>query len=135
MKRGPVSVSYTTDLSAVRAVVHRYAVAAGLSDARAIDLVLAVSEVAANTVRHARSGGRLEIWQGTGEIVCRLSDGGTIADPLAGRRQPSLDDLSGHGLWIVHQVCDKVEIRSGAAGTTIALHMALHAGDGPRHAP
>ncbi|HLI40528.1 MAG TPA: ATP-binding protein [Streptosporangiaceae bacterium] len=133
--RGPVSVSYTTDLSAVRAVVHRYAVAAGLSEARAIDLVLAVSEVAANTVRHAGSAGRLEIWQGTDEIVCRLSDRGVIADPLAGRRRPSLDDLGGHGLWLVYQVCDKVELCSGAAGTTIALHMALAAEGGPRHAP
>jgi anti-sigma regulatory factor (Ser/Thr protein kinase) len=127
-QRGPVSFSYTADLSAVRAVVHRHAVTAGLSETRALDLVIAVSEVAANTVRHAKTPGNLEIWYDADEIVCELSDGGTITDPLAGRRRPSLDDLGGHGLWIVHQVCDTVEIRSDGAGTTITLHMALGAG-------
>ena len=56
-----MSYRYTTDLAAVRAVVHRYAIAAGLPESRAIDLVLAVSEVAANTVRHAKSPGSLKI--------------------------------------------------------------------------
>ena len=51
----PVSYTYTTDLAAIRAVVHRYAIQAGLTEARAIDLTLAVSEVAANTVKHAKS--------------------------------------------------------------------------------
>jgi hypothetical protein len=61
----PMSYTYTTDLAAIRAVVHRYAITAGLSEARAIDLVLAVSEVAANTVRHAKSPGSLQIWYDT----------------------------------------------------------------------
>ncbi len=56
----PVSYTYTTDLAVIRAIVHRYAVMAGLTEARAIDLVLAVSEVAANTVRHAKSPGTLQ---------------------------------------------------------------------------
>ena len=41
----PMSYTYTTDLAAIRAVVHRYAIQAGLTEARAIDLTLAVSEV------------------------------------------------------------------------------------------
>jgi hypothetical protein len=39
-----MSYSYTTDLAAIRAVVHRYAIQAGLTEACAIDLTLAVSE-------------------------------------------------------------------------------------------
>jgi len=121
----PMSYTYTTDLAAIRAVVHRYAVKAGLSEARAIDLVLAVSEVAANTVRHAKSPGSLQIWYGTKEIVCQIQDEGTITDPLAGRRRPSLEARGGHGLWIVNEVCDQVEIASDKTGTTIRLHMDL----------
>ncbi len=49
-----MSYTYTTDLAAIRAVVHRYAIQAGLTEARAIDLTLAVSEVAANTIKHAK---------------------------------------------------------------------------------
>jgi len=121
----PMSYTYTTDLAAIRAVVHRYAVKAGLSEARAIDLVLAVSEVAANTVRHAKSPGSLQIWYDTKEIVCQIQDEGTITDPLAGRRRPSLQARGGHGLWIVNEVCDQVEIASDETGTTIRLHMEL----------
>ena len=122
---GAMSYAYTTDLAAVRAVVYRYARQAGLTESRAIDLVLAVSEVAANTVRHAKSPGSLKIWYDTEEIVCQIQDQGTITDPLAGRRQPSLEAMGGHGLWIVNQVCDEVEMRSDETGTTIRLHMDL----------
>ena len=119
----PMSYPYTTDLAAVRAVVHRYAIKAGLSEARTIDLVLAVSEVAANTVRHAKSPGSLQIWYDTKEIICQVQDEGTISDPLAGRRRPSLEARGGHGLWIVNEVCDQVEIASDETGTTIRLRM------------
>jgi anti-sigma regulatory factor (Ser/Thr protein kinase) len=121
----PMSYTYTTDLAAIRAIVYRYAVKAGLTEARAIDLMLAVSEVAANTVRHAKSPGSLKIWYDTEEIVCQIQDDGIITDPLAGRRRPSLDAMGGHGLWIVYQVCDEVELRSDETGTTIRLHMEL----------
>jgi anti-sigma regulatory factor (Ser/Thr protein kinase) len=120
-----MSYTYTTDLAAIRAVVHRYAVKAGLTEARAIDLVLAVSEVAANTVRHARSPGSLQIWYDSEEIICQIHDEGTITDPLAGTRTPPVDALGGHGLWIVRQVCDQVEMQSDETGTTIRLHMEL----------
>jgi anti-sigma regulatory factor (Ser/Thr protein kinase) len=121
----PMSYNYTTDLAAIRAVVHRYAIQAGLTEARAIDLMLAVSEVAANTVKHAKSPGSLNIWYDAKEIVCQIHDEGVITDPQAGRREPSLDAVGGHGLWIVNQVCDQVEIQSDETGTTIRLHMNL----------
>jgi len=123
--REPMSYTYTTDLAAIRAIVHRHAVRAGLTKARAIDLVLAVNEVAANTVRHAKSRGSLKIWYDSEEIVCQIHDEGRITDPLAGTHAPSLDAMGGHGLWIVHQVCDKVDMRSDETGTTIRLHMGL----------
>jgi anti-sigma regulatory factor (Ser/Thr protein kinase) len=122
-----MSYTYTTDLAAIRAVVHGYAIKAGLTEERAIDLVLAVSEVAANTVRHAKSPGSLQIWHDAHEIVCQLHDEGKITDPLAGLRAPSLDANGGHGLWIVNEVCDRVDLRSDEAGTTIRLHMTLTA--------
>jgi anti-sigma regulatory factor (Ser/Thr protein kinase) len=120
-----MTYDYTTDLVAIRAVVHRYALLAGLPEPRATDLVLAVSEVAANTVRHAKSPGSLKIWYDSDEIVCQVHDEGVITDPLAGRRRPSLDAKGGHGLWLVNEVCDQVDMRSDETGTTIRLHMKL----------
>ena len=120
-----MSYTYTTDLAAIRAVVYRYAIQAGLTEARAIDLTLAVSEVAANTVKHAKSPGSLKIWYDAKEIVCQIHDEGIITDPMPGRREPSLDAVGGHGLWIVNQVCDQVEMTSDDTGTTVRMHMWL----------
>jgi anti-sigma regulatory factor (Ser/Thr protein kinase) len=117
--------TYRTDLSAVRAVVGERARQAGLPEARVSDLVLAVSEAAANTLRHAKSCGTLSVWCDEREIVCEIRDEGVIADPLAGYRRPPPDATGGHGLWLVRQVCDQVEIRSGPGGTTIRMHMLL----------
>ena len=46
--------TYRSDLSQVRALVRQQAMDAGLTEGRANDLVLAVSEVAANTLRHTQ---------------------------------------------------------------------------------
>ena len=118
--------TYRTDLAKVRALVLLQARAAGLGEGRASDLVLAVSEVAANTLRHTQSAGTLTIWRQRGELVCQIQDEGTITDPLAGQRRPGPDATGGHGLWLVYQVCDLVELRSDASGTTIRMHMAIN---------
>src|ERR1700745_2252052 len=55
----PMSYNYTTDLAAIRAVVHRYAIQAGLTEARAIDLTLAGSGGAGKQNKHANAPGRL----------------------------------------------------------------------------
>ena len=118
-------LTYRTDLAKVRALVLQQARAAGLTEARANDLVLAVSEVAANTLRHTGSSGTLAIWHDADEVVCEVHDEGVITDPLAGQRKPPANASGGHGLWIVYQVCDLVELTSDGTGTTVRMHMAL----------
>ncbi|HEX6452119.1 MAG TPA: ATP-binding protein [Trebonia sp.] len=128
-----MSFHYRSELPEVRAIVRSHARAAGLSQARADDLVLAVSEVAANTLRHTPGPGALSIWHDETEIVCEIRDGGVITDPMAGRRTPPPGALRGHGLWLVHQVCDLVELSSGAGGTTVRMHMSLGEDSGSPH--
>jgi anti-sigma regulatory factor (Ser/Thr protein kinase) len=118
---------YTTNLSEVRVLAETQARAAGLAEDRIVDFVIAVSEVAANTVRHARSQGSIEIWRDAGEVICEIHDDGVITDLKVGQRPPAPDASGGHGLWLVHQICDRVELSSGQNGTTIRLHMALPA--------
>ena len=48
-----------------------------------------------------------------------------IIDPQAGQRRPGPDATGGHGLWLVYQVCDLVEVRSDETGTTIRMHMGI----------
>jgi anti-sigma regulatory factor (Ser/Thr protein kinase) len=118
--------TYTTNLAEVRALAEKHARIAGLPDERVIDFVIAVSEVVANTVRHAQSPGSMEIWQRDDEIVCEIRDAGVITDPLAGRQgPPSPEATGGFGLYLVYQVCDHVDLRSDENGTVIRLHMTL----------
>jgi anti-sigma regulatory factor (Ser/Thr protein kinase) len=114
---------YSDNLRQVRMLVADCAASAGLAPGRAADLALAASEVAANTLRHAGTGGTLQVWHTSQEIVCQISDPGIIQDPLAGRHRPGA--ASGQGLWVVNQVCDLVELRSGPDGTTVRMHIRL----------
>jgi anti-sigma regulatory factor (Ser/Thr protein kinase) len=118
------TLRYETDLRPIRALVADHARRAGLPGDRTDDLVLAVSELAGNTLRHTDGGGTVHVWHTGEEVLCQIHDQGWITDPLAGRtRRPA--DERGHGLWVVNQVCDLVELRTGRAGTTVRLHMTV----------
>ena len=120
-------IAYRSRLYPVRALVGRYAERAGLPADRRADLVLAVSELTANTLAHTAGGGTAHIWTSGHEVICQVHDGGWITDPLAGRKRPP-PDSAGQGLWVVNHVSDLVEMRSGPAGTTTRLHFRLPGG-------
>jgi anti-sigma regulatory factor (Ser/Thr protein kinase) len=112
------------NLAAIREVVAAEARAAGLPPSRSDELVLAVSELAANSLEHGGGGGALKIWSEGATMVCEVTDRGHITDPLVGRRAPTPAQDRGRGLWIANQVCDLVQIRSSDRGTTVRLHVA-----------
>jgi anti-sigma regulatory factor (Ser/Thr protein kinase) len=113
------------DLRAVRMLVTAWARSAGLGEARAADAVLAVSELAANSVRYGGGRGVVRSWREPGRFVCEVRDSGRIGDPLAGRGVPLDETAGGRGLWLVNQLCDLVQIRSGESGSAVRLHLAL----------
>jgi anti-sigma regulatory factor (Ser/Thr protein kinase) len=113
------------NLPAVRAFVARLATTAGLPERRVADLVLAVSELAGNSVRHGGGRGVARVWAQDGSLVCEVADEGRILDPLAGRRRPDSEQLGGYGLWLANQLCDLVQVRTFAAGGVIRAHMRL----------
>ncbi|MBT2470663.1 sensor histidine kinase [Streptomyces sp. ISL-66] len=115
-------------LSEVREYAERWARGTALTPARRGDLVLAISEAAANSLAHGGGKGALRLWttagEGAREVVAEIRDGGRLANPLAGRRRPSLASAhGGRGLWMIHQLCDLVEIRAADSGFTLRLHM------------
>ena len=117
------TLAYETSLRETRALVASHGAALGMADERITNLVIAAGDLTANTLRHTSAGGRLWVWHTGEEIICQVQDQGWITDPLAGRQHHSPED-SGHGLWVVNQMCDLVEIRtSQATGTIIRLHM------------
>jgi anti-sigma regulatory factor (Ser/Thr protein kinase) len=111
------------DLTRVRHFVRRFAADVGLSPRRTHDLVLAVNEIATNTILYTPDAGTLRIWSEPTALVCEIRDAGHITDALAGRRSPVDSADHGRGLWMANQLCDLVQLRSSAAGTTIRLHV------------
>jgi anti-sigma regulatory factor (Ser/Thr protein kinase) len=121
---GAEVLRYRAGLAGVRDFTAARARRAGLPPNRVNDLVIAVAELAANTLAHTSGPGTLTLWVTDDEVICQVQDQGQITDPLAGRVRPSPDAPGGgRGLWVVHEVCDRVEIRTGQAGTTVRVYM------------
>jgi anti-sigma regulatory factor (Ser/Thr protein kinase) len=89
------------------------------------DLLIAISEAAANSIAHSGGDGTLRLWTEGDRLVTEVHDGGELPNPMVGRTRPTLDSATGgRGLWIIQQVCDLVEIRTGAGSLTVRMHMA-----------
>ena len=126
---GAEMLRYESSLSSVRSFTASRARRAGLPPDRAEDLVIAIAELAANTLAHTSGHGEVTFWVTADEVVCQVQDQGEISDPLAGQARPAPDAPGGgRGLWLVREVCDHVDIRTGQAGTTVRVHMRRGAG-------
>jgi anti-sigma regulatory factor (Ser/Thr protein kinase) len=113
------------ELVLVREFLAQRAAAAGFSRRRLDDLVLAVDELATNSLRYARGEGSLRTWRENGSLLVEIADSGHIADPLAGRDLPGPDEVGGRGLYLVNQLCDLVQLRSSPEGSVVRIHMHL----------
>jgi anti-sigma regulatory factor (Ser/Thr protein kinase) len=124
----PAELDFTwDDLALVRRLVGDLAREAGIAGARRADLVLAIHELATNSVRHGGGRGRLRVWRENGTLLCEVADAGHIADPLAGRERSPHGHGGGRGLWLVNQLCDLVQLRSSASGNVVRVHMSVPA--------
>jgi anti-sigma regulatory factor (Ser/Thr protein kinase) len=110
-------------LSSLRTLVRGEAESAGFKRSRAEDFALAVSEAAANSVRHAGGHGTLLLWREPAAFVAELRDAGSIDDPMVGRVEPAAHPDGGQGLWLANHLCDLVQVRSFPDGTRVRLHI------------
>jgi anti-sigma regulatory factor (Ser/Thr protein kinase) len=111
-----------SSLPLVRWVVRTILGNAGVDGDATDDFVLSINELAENSVCHASGGGLLRIWNDGEHAVAEVSDDGRLDDPLVGRRRPAAADQRGRGLWLVHQLCDLVQVRSSDRGTTVRAY-------------
>jgi anti-sigma regulatory factor (Ser/Thr protein kinase) len=119
----PVRVSVADGLVSFRSAVREQAQAAGMRPDRVASFLIAANEAAANTLLHAGGNGSARIWHDEYELVCEVAETGVIEDPLVGRRMPPADRPGGRGVWLLNQLSDLVELRSGAPGTVVRIHM------------
>jgi anti-sigma regulatory factor (Ser/Thr protein kinase) len=107
----------------VRRDVETLAGQCGLADLRLYYFVVAVNEIMTNAIHHGGGRGQLRIaWLGE-YFECEVVDNGPgiPAEKLAAGAKPAADTLTGRGLWLTRQLCDKVDIVSDEAGTRVTL--------------
>lgn len=125
---GAASAELTTrgDISTIRAQIVEAGQASGLVGERLDALAVSVSEALANSEEHGGGQASIRYWDAGDRFVCEIRDRGAITDPLAGRRRPAADSPAGRGLWLIHQLCDLVQIRqTDSDEQVIRLHVGL----------
>jgi len=111
------------ELSEVRRRVAAAGERVGMDPRGVADLVTAASELAANSVIHGGGSGTVRLWHEGGSLLAEVEDHGRIEEPLVGCLRPGLEQEGGRGLWLVNQLCELVQIRSGDGVTVVRLHV------------
>jgi len=114
-------------LGRLRSAVATVAADVSLEAERAADLVLAVNELATNSICHGGGEGTLLIWREGRTLLCEVRDSGHIPDGSFHHdaERPDPDAMSGRGLWLVDQLCDAVQIIS-SPGSGSAVRVRMH---------
>jgi anti-sigma regulatory factor (Ser/Thr protein kinase) len=117
-------------LSDLRGAVLAEAVAAGLPDDQAANIMLAVHELAANAVLHGSGAGRLRMHAVASELICHITEdghGGAGGRARAGSVTAVQQWLTqpGHGLWLVREIADHLSITPSPAGSQVTAVFAL----------
>jgi anti-sigma regulatory factor (Ser/Thr protein kinase) len=113
------------DLPALRRTIRELGTGYGMTPLPVNDLIVAVNEVATNSLRHGGGEGLLRVWEDDGMLVTEVRDSGRIEAPLIGRERPTGHSQGGYGLWMVNQICDLVQVRSFRSGSAVRMHMRI----------
>lgn len=105
----------------ISALVASTAYAAGISVDKAADLAVAVQELASNSLQRGATEASVRLVVRDDAVICDVHDGVTIGDPLTGRRSTTKGNQG--GIWLAHQLCDLVQLRSTPGGTTVRVHL------------
>jgi anti-sigma regulatory factor (Ser/Thr protein kinase) len=95
-------------------------------------LLVAVTEVVTNAIRHGEPPIVLRVWteaaDGAAALVCEVTDEGRWPEDAGYGLVPPRPDGATEGrfgLWAVRLLCSVVQIRTGGPGTAVRLRLAL----------
>jgi anti-sigma regulatory factor (Ser/Thr protein kinase) len=118
----PVTETFTQDgLARVRSLVHAAAVSAALSAAQIDRLLVAVSEIATNAIRHGGGHGSVSVEQVPDGLAVEISDAGPGLPPGLTIGRPGPEALGGRGLWLARAMCAELRVRSSPEGVTVRM--------------
>jgi anti-sigma regulatory factor (Ser/Thr protein kinase) len=121
-------------LPRLRRVATEFGLRQGLSADRTDDLVLALTELATNSIEHAHCAATVLLGRTRNHVVCQVRDNGHITDPLAGRRPVAPAAERGRGLLMVNHLADLVRVYTVPGRTITEVRFAVHAAAGQHRA-
>jgi anti-sigma regulatory factor (Ser/Thr protein kinase) len=114
------SFSAGDDVELFRERLARELMAEKVPEARALDMLVAGTEVATNAVQHGGGIQEVRVGHAEGRFVCEVIDRGPgIDDPVAGYLAPR--EGAGTGLWVARQLAWRVECFHSARGFTVRM--------------
>jgi anti-sigma regulatory factor (Ser/Thr protein kinase) len=125
----PLAVRYRAEITSrgetlvMRSEIYDIAIRSGFAD-RADDVAVAFTELVANAQEHGDPPILVEAWW-DGRLVIEVSNYGTGLDQHGAwkNRPPEPDDVRGRGLWLVRQLVDLVDVRTGTERTTVHVEL------------
>ena len=113
-------VAPATGPEQIREAVAREIVSAGYGEAKTLEMLLAVTEIADNAVRHGGGIAEVRAGEARGRFVCEITDRGTgFDDPAAGYLAPRPG--AGSGLWVARQLTWDIEFFRRPGGFTTRI--------------
>ncbi|BFU45990.1 ATP-binding protein [Krasilnikovia sp. MM14-A1004] len=111
------------EIGSLRTAVRSWVRHQSFSDTAAIDIVIAVAEVATNGVIHGDAPVRVRAWRYANTLVVQVDDaGGRPLPPIAGYLSPDGHADAGRGMWLARQLADVVKVHTGSGVTSVRLH-------------
>jgi anti-sigma regulatory factor (Ser/Thr protein kinase) len=110
-------IPFGRDLEEFRERLARELVGEGVGEAKALDMLLAATEVAANAIEHGDGVEEVRVGRADGRFVCEIVDRGPgFDDPTAGYIAPRPG--VGRGLWVARQLTWQIEFFASPDGFT-----------------
>jgi serine/threonine-protein kinase RsbW len=116
-----------TTLGDMRDELSKCCADSGLADLALSNYVLAINEIATNSVRHGGGGGTVRLFRSDTDLWCEIVDTGRGISTrrMSGSERPKPGHIGGWGLWLARHLCDGVDIETGKTGTRVVLRFAL----------
>jgi anti-sigma regulatory factor (Ser/Thr protein kinase) len=114
------SIGFGRDVEEFRERLARELVAEGVTESKALDMLVAATEIAKNAIEHGGGVEDVRVGRAEGRFVCEVVDRGEgFDDPAAGYIAPRPG--VGRGLWVARQLTWRVEFFSSADGFTVRV--------------
>jgi anti-sigma regulatory factor (Ser/Thr protein kinase) len=114
------SIPFGRDAEEFRERLARELAAEEVSDAKALDMIVAATEIFSNAVEHGGGVEEVRVGRADGRFVCEVLDRGPgFDDPAAGYLAPRPG--VGRGLWVARQLTWRIEFLSSPGGFTARI--------------